>query len=276
MFLADTHMHSAVSFDSETPRVKMALTAAKRGLSAICFTDHYDVVDEFGSFVPAFDWPAARREHRAAAEACLRVRLLYGLELGNAFADYAAAERAMEEPGLDCVIGSVHNSSRELCYTDYYNVKFCSPEQCAPYLEDYFQLELEQVRWGRFDVLGHLPYPLRYMRDRDGCAVSLGPYWDIIDEILRTIVDKGIALEVNTKGFRQSEGDYVPLLRRYRALGGRLVTVGADAHRPEEVGDGIRRAYRLLLQEGFPWVAVYAGRMPELMRIEDDETCAIL
>jgi histidinol-phosphatase (PHP family) len=267
MFLADTHMHSAVSFDSTTPRRAMAKSAAQRGLSLICFTDHYDVVDENSQFQPTFNWTAAREEHRSALESDHEgVTLCYGLELGNAHADYQAAERALEEPGLDFVIGSVHNTGKALGWLDYYNITY-TPELAHQHLTDYFDRMLEQVEWGKFDALGHLPYPLRYMRDRDGCDLTLAPYWEQINAILQKIVTSHIALEVNTKGFLAAREDYADLLRRYKELGGELVTCGADAHRTLEVGNLIPEAYDLMQECGFSYVTVFRQRKPELIKL---------
>lgn len=264
MYIADTHMHSTASFDGHASRLEMARSAAEHGISTICFTDHYDVADEWGQLVPAFDWDYARKEHQEALSAGLDLEILYGLELGNAYANYEAALASLEEPGLDVVIGSAHNSSEKLGFTDYYHVKFGSCEECYHYLDDYFRQVLELARWGHFDTLAHVPYPLRYMRDRDGCPVSMDRYRDQCNAILETIVKKGIALEVNTKGFRPARQDYAALLKRYRELGGELVTVGADAHRVHEVGRDIPEAYRLIREMGFEAVTVFRGRKPEL------------
>ena len=46
---------------------------------------------------------------------------------------------------------------------DYYFVRYDSPELCWQHLDDYFDSLEALVRWGNFDSLGHLPYPLRYM-----------------------------------------------------------------------------------------------------------------
>lgn len=267
MFLADTHMHSAASFDSNTPRWEMAKAAAKQGLSLICFTDHYDVVDECSQYCPGFDWPTARAEHQAALESDHGgVELRYGLELGNAFVDYTAAERSLDEPGLDFVIGSVHNTGKALGYLDYYCVSY-TPELCHLHLTDYFDRMLEQVEWSKFDALGHLPYPLRYMRDRDGCPVTLAPYQEQITAVLRKIIASDIALEVNTKQFHKTHGDYAALLDRYKELGGRLVTCGADAHKAKYVGEGIAEAYELLKSKGFNYVSVYRNRKPDFIKL---------
>ena len=162
MFYADQHMHSSVSFDSHSPRPDMAAAAVQAGLSALCFTDHYDVVDEHGAFVRTYDWAPAHEAHAQAKAAWGdRIFLGFGIEVGNAPEDFSAAEQVIAEPGLDLVIGSIHNSSAALQYQDYYYANFTSPAMCHQFLDDYFQSMLRLAQWGEFDTLGHIPYPLR-------------------------------------------------------------------------------------------------------------------
>lgn len=275
MFFADQHMHSSVSFDSHTPRVDMAAAAVDAGLSALCFTDHYDVVDEQGNFSLTYDWAPALEQQAAARDAWGdRIFLGFGVEVGNAPEDFAAAERVIAQPGLDLVIGSIHNGSSVLGYMDYYYANFDSPALCHQYLEDYFLSMRQLAQWGQFDTLGHLPYPLRYMRDRDGQDVSLLPYEDIIREILTAVLAAGKAIELNTcKYHTGSAADYAFVLRTYRELGGELVTVGADAHFPKDVGHALSDGYALLKQCGFRYVTHFIGRNPHPISLYKEEEC---
>lgn len=269
MFVADTHMHSTVSFDAHNTRREMAEAAQQAGLSCICFTDHYDVIDEKGNYCLSYDWMPARQAQAEAKKAVSGdFSLLYGLELGNAPANFAAAEKVLAEPGLDCVIGSIHNTTMELGGQDYYSVDYSAhPEICGLHLEDYLRQMLELVQWGNYDTLGHLPYPLRYMRDQYGLDVSLAPYSDQVETILRTMVETGKALEVNTNRARTPLDDYVPLLKTFRSMGGELVTVGADAHQREHVGLGVETAYDLLRTCGFRYVTVFRNRQPDCIKL---------
>ncbi len=269
MFLADTHMHSTVSFDGESSRSEMALAAREAGLNAVCFTDHYDIINEKSEYCPFFDWETAKKEHHAAlVHQKSGFDILYGLELGNAPADFQAAERSLLEPGLDCVIGSIHNTSKALGGVDYYYVNYAKePELAALHLTDYFDSMLRLVQWGGFDTLGHIPYPLRYMRDRDGQPLELNRWREVLDDILRLVAEKGRAIEVNTNRARTPLDDYAPILRRFRELGGEFVTCGADAHQAADVGKGIPDAYRLLSDCGFRYVTVFRGRRPEPVKL---------
>jgi histidinol-phosphatase (PHP family) len=264
MYYADSHMHSIVSPDSDTPRADMAEAALKRGLSEICFTDHYDILDFDGNYAPYYDWAPARQQQQLALERWGdQIRIGYGLELGNVPVDFAASDRALQEPGLDMVICSVHNLSLDAQGLDFYEVHYNSPELCYAHLDNYFASMQRSVAWGNFDVLGHVPYPLRYMRQRDGQDVSLERYTPLIRHILRQIVEKGKAVEVNTKGWCPAlEQDYLRLISDYHDLGGELVTVGCDAHAPEDVGAYLPRVYEMLRMVGFRYVTVYRERQP--------------
>ena len=272
MFYADQHMHSSVSFDSHTTRIDMAEAAVNAGLSALCFTDHYDVVDENGHFHPDYDWHPARRQHAEARAACgEQIHLGYGVELGNAPEDFAAAEGVLQEPGLDLVIASIHNSSAALDHIDYYCANYNTPELCYQHLEDYFQSLLRLAQWGQFDVLGHLPYPLRYMRDRDHQPVSLDRYQDIIREILRCTVQAGRGIEVNTCLYHPgSAADYTEILTALHELGGEVVTVGADAHNPGNVGHAIADGYQLLRACGIRYISHFVGRTPQFISLSKE------
>lgn len=266
MLLMDTHMHSSVSFDGRDSRWEMSAAARRAGLDVICFTDHYDIVNEKSQLVPHYDWPPAREQHQEAQARAASggpLWILYGLELGNAPAAFPSGEESLREPGLDFVIGSIHNASAALAYQDYYYVDFRGqPALAQAYLEDYFAQEAALMQWGNFDTLGHLPYPLRYIRERDGVPFALAQFREQYLGALRQWAERGGAVEVNTNRGREDFSDYRTLLLDWKAVGGELVTVGADAHRTEDVGKGILAAYGLLVDCGFRYVTRFEGRKP--------------
>lgn len=57
------------------------------------------------------------------------------------------------------------------------------------------------------------------------------------------------------------------LLELYRDCGGELITLGSDAHRPEDVGKGIAQAQELLRTVGFRYFTVYHRRTPQFIRL---------
>ena len=270
MYYADSHTHSIISRDSDAPRADMAKGAIEAGISEICFTDHYDILDIDGSYNPNFDWAPVRLEQEKAQAAWGdQVNLRYGIEIGNVPTDFACGDRVQQEPGLDFVICSVHNLSIAAGRLDFYDFRYKDPETCYVHLDDYFKTMMESVQWGHFDTFGHIPYPMRYMRDRDGQDVNLDRYQDQIREILKVIISKGKGIEVNTKNWSpRIEQDYISLMTTYHELGGEIVTVGSDAHFPSAVGSNIPHVYDMLRDIGFRYVAAFEKRNPHFISLD--------
>ena len=121
------------------------------------------------------------------------------------------------------------------------------------------------VHWGRFDSLAHLTYPFRYLPPQ-WREEGYGRWRECIDAVLSALAEKGLALEINVSGLRQEIGRTLPdlpIIRRFRELGGEWVTVGSDAHRPEDVGRHIRDGLALAAEAGFRYYAVYENRTPQ-------------
>jgi histidinol-phosphatase (PHP family) len=114
-----------------------------------------------------------------------------------------------------------------------------------------------------FDVLGHLTYASKARGNPFKRPVSYDAHWEIVDEILRTLADKRIGIEINTSGMDVC-GEYLPAevyLRRFKELGGEIVTVGSDAHNALRVGQYCREACRMVA-DIFGYVCTFADRKP--------------
>ena len=83
-------------------------------------------------------------------------------------------------------------------------------ENVDPLLSDYFDHVLQVAKWGQFDSLAHLTYPLRYILAQPGLRVELSKYREKIDAVLLELIQQKKALEVNTSGLRQQIGDTLP------------------------------------------------------------------
>ena len=138
-------------------------------------------------------------------------------------------------------------------------------------LTTYWAEEQEVIAWGQFDSLGHLTYPLRYIEGDHGIPVDLSRHREAIDGIFRALIDAGKALEVNTSGYRQKIGrplPDLPLVKRYRELGGELVTLGSDAHTTADLGRGIAEGMEMLREAGFRYFTVYERHKPLLLPLQ--------
>lgn len=121
--------------------------------------------------------------------------------------------------------------------------------------------ELLQVAEGfhGYSVLAHLDLIRRY-DPTPGGPLPFSSVRDIVAEILRLVIADGHGIEVNTSGWRYGLGCPQPtsdVLRLYRDLGGRIVTIGSDSHRPEHLGAYLRLAKDLLKDLGFTQAYTY-------------------
>lgn len=258
MYLTDYHTHSNLSPDGFVPLSEMAQAALDAGLSELCITDHCDLLSEHGQPVTGYDWaPAVRQFHETLPQFEGRLKLRLGIEFGSGHLDPAAAQTILSQPELDFVIGSVHNMTPETGGLDFYYVEYNSRADCDAALDNYFDSMDRLAKAECYDVLGHIIYPLRYMHGLG----SMDPFYDRIYQLLTTAARMGRGIEVNTyRG--KTVAEWRPVLERWRDVGGELVTVGSDAHRPEHVGLGVREAYELLRDVGFRYVTVYEKRKP--------------
>ncbi len=266
--LVNYHCHSDCSMDGQATMAQMALAGAAAGLELICFTDHCDTVDGAGAPCREFSWEtveAALEEARRAVHG--RVELRKGVELGEAVQHPAYALEVLARPGIDFVIGSVHSP---MFGPDYYYQHYTDPAECRRLLREYCMQLLATAKSGAYDVLGHLNYPLRYMRWRDGVPVDMDCCMDLLDQVLETVIAAGKGIELNTSGYLNCGGQPMPplpLLARYRAMGGEIVTVGSDAHIPERMAQGLAEGMELLKTAGFRYFTIYRDRKPEFVKL---------
>lgn len=270
MYLTDYHTHSRCSPDGSAPLEEMLLGAKRAGLRELCLTDHCDLLDMGGKPDASFRWQPIEEEFARAEDTSrkLGVTLRWGLELGEGWEEPALAAAITAHPKLDFVIGSAHNLCREDGGLDFYFVDYKDEAACHKVLAAYMTCLARLAEDDSCDVLGHIIYPLRYMNGRDGNRVSLKPYWGRLEEILRTAVRRGKGIEVNTCRGETVE-DWREILALYRDCGGEIVTLGSDAHRPEDVGAGIPQAARLLREYGFS-LAVYEKRRVKFIKLEGE------
>ena len=266
MYLCDTHSHTKISPDSRAELSDMAAAAVSAGLRELCVTDHCDLLDGDGKPTAFFDWPAAKEQYRAVKGALGdKLLLRLGIELGSApyAPDTARAILSAGGDELDFVLGSLHNwigaeGGIDLGSSDYSGNPTLALRAVETALTHTWALVTQYPDC--YDSLAHIVYPLRYIR-RDGIDLSFADWEDRVRAIFTEVARTDHALEVNTR--RGRDLDFWPPLRRwFKECGGELVTVGADAHRPQDVAKGVPEALALLNAAGFDHVTTFAGRRP--------------
>ena len=271
MYLCDMHSHSQISPDCDVPLAEMVRAAARAGLREFCVSDHHDLLDYYGVPAGPFDWPAAKEQYRAV-EAALgdSLTLRLGLELGSAPYDPDAAREALAQGGeeLDFVLGSLHNwigfhNNDLLDMTSYRGDEPLARRAMESTLDHTWTLVTQLPDC--YDSLAHISYPLRYIRG-DGIDLTMEDYEERVRAVFTEIARTDHAMEVNVWAGRDL-ASWPLLLGWFKECGGRLVTVGADAHRPEHVAKGIPQALEMIKTAGFDHVTTYERRKPVLHKL---------
>ena len=270
--LWDSHLHTSFSADSEIAPEKMLQRANELGLMGITFTDHMDIdypgedptkfeldIKEYLLYMTKLMEAEANNQHDTA--------FLVGMELGLQTHLVDIHKSLLATLPLDYVIGSIHVvNSIDPYYPDYYKGR--SGHEAY---EEYFKCILENLNcFTEFDSLGHLDYITRYAKrhlSEEESRYDYKEYQELIREIFRILIDKDIALEVNTGAYRAGLNEPNPTfdtLRFYKECGGSLITIGAEANKIEHVGLHFDKIADELKEIGFKEYAIYQKRKPTL------------
>ena len=127
-----------------------------------------------------------------------RIRINIGVELGLQVRIREYLENLASSLTVDYIIGSSHFIDQ----TDPYYPGFFEGRSEQDAYRRYFEVSLERIRTlDCFDSFGHLDYVVRYGPTTNH-NYSYDAYREYIDPILRTLIEKGRALECNTAGFK--------------------------------------------------------------------------
>lgn len=204
--LYDMHTHSLHSFDGNDSCYALCLSAREQGARGIAITDHCDID------APDMDIDKLCSNQLCDLEECRKAfspdfELLRGIEIGQGIYRKRETEYLLSKYPYDFVLGSLHNleNMEDFYFLDYKKYDVVS------LLQKYFEGLLELARWGAFDSLAHLTYPLRYIIARDKIEVDLSQFNDIIDSIFELLIKNNKALEINTSGLFMDMKDTLPM-----------------------------------------------------------------
>jgi len=255
----DSHMHSKNSHDARETVDALCQAAIAKGLKGITVTDHIDM----HSYVRRNAYATIKQSIAEINEAREKYRgqlkVLCGVELGGFPYDREMGEKVLALTDYDMVVGTAHYISRgrfpEAYSKEKYDRESISDQEIYAFLGDYFDEMLDIVESFHFHTLAHLTCPLRYINGIYHRGIDVMVYEDKICLILQKMMEKGIALEVNTSGYSEKYGYmFYPdreVLQLYKELGGTLITIGSDAHVCKNIGMGFDAAMKLLKEIGF-------------------------
>ncbi|MDE7245293.1 MAG: histidinol-phosphatase HisJ family protein [Oscillospiraceae bacterium] len=255
--IADYHLHSAFSNDSETPMEDMIRRAAALGLDEICFTEHVDYGVEYLENCDYDAYFHALQIFREKYDKQIAIR--GGIEFGVQLETIPQYNKTFQQYPFDFVIFSCHQiGGKEFCRCQYQEGKTQEEYQNGYY--NYIHTVMQHYK--NYSVLGHLDLIKRY----DPC----GEYPDekilfIVEKILKQAIQDQKGIEVNTSALRYHLSGTSPsrkILELYHDLGGRILTIGSDAHDTACVADRIPEVQTMLKEIGFREICTFTHMQP--------------
>lgn len=267
MIYSDYHIHTKFSGDSNAEFADIVTSALQKGLTEICITDHQD----FGYIADGVLFELNSDEYyntlcEISERYIDKLIIKKGIETGLEPEKAPLLHDFVNSHDYDFVIGSSHLvNGMDPYYPEYFNNR--TDKQA--FLE-YFESILENLKYCHdFDVYGHIDYVVRYAPNKaDNYHYS--DFFEIIDEILKKLIDSGKGIEVNTSGYRSGlpfPNPCIDIIKRYHELGGEILTIGSDAHYSQHIGYNFDKIYTLLKESGINYYTTFHKRKPEFIKL---------
>lgn len=265
--MQDYHVHTYHSPDSDVLPGDACEAAINTGLSEIAFTDHMDI-----------DWPSdlffeiedpdkyVNEITKVKNKYSGRLSVKLGIEMGLQPHTLNNSIEIIKKYPFDFVIASVHLVNRE----DPYLPEYYAERDKRKSYEDYYTEVYRLLKlYDRYNVIGHLDYLRRYIpypyEPEDAYIAQ-----DMVDEILRHLVENGKGLEVNTSGYSHISNNTMPhfnVIKRFKELGGEIITLGSDAHTTDQIGYQWKRGLEMIMEAGFVYLTSFTDMNPEFKPI---------
>jgi histidinol-phosphatase (PHP family) len=191
-----------------------------------------------------------------------RIELLIGVESDIYKEHLDLYGQVYDGYSLDYIIGSIHFTApdRIMRGLDWSAASDGERESEFKRFIELFQLSVHS-RW--VNIIGHLD---RFNRGYESFQRLLAPY---MEPTLKMMAEKGVAMEVNTSGFRNTSHEWYPsvdVIERARYYGVDI-TFGSDAHHPSRVGDGWDKVRETLKHIGYKQWVIFRQRKPYYLEL---------
>lgn len=260
-------MHTDNSFDASCTIEEMCRSAIKNHINEIAITDHFEPMPGDENCVSYTQNKYFHEMIAAKLKFDKQLELKLAVEIGQPQYFKKETTEMLSKINYDFVLASVH---RVIDGTDMDEIeygKMAKEEALEMYLQELHNLV---DGFDDFDCLGHLDLIKRYSCQIYNENISLVDSRKSLESLLKKLIKKGKGIEINTSGLRQTTGETLPsldVIKIYKELGGKILTIGSDAHNPEDLGKGIHYAYEMAISAGFKYITVFTNRQPEFIKI---------
>lgn len=258
--ICDFHIHTRFSSDSESDVNKTIEKCISMGMKYMAITDHQDfgypgnefklinIIDNYYEVLLSM-----KEKYKND------IKLSIGCEVGLEYDKPDIINNFIASKPFDFIIGSSHLVDG----IDIYYPEFYENRPVHNSLVQYFDSVIKNLdTCSNFDVYGHVDYIVRYCPGKNK-SFSYNEYSAYLDTILTKLISMNKGIEINTGGYRAGLNEPNPcfdILKRYKELGGEIITFGSDAHTPDDIGSYFNEALSLAKAAGFNGYYIYSDR----------------
>lgn len=257
----DYHLHSTFSEDSVSSPEEICRQALILGIPEIGFSEHWDVgpYEKNPRFFQPEVWYAELERLRDLFAGQLTIRA--GIEIAEPHLYPQDAADVLKRIPFDYVLGSVHFVGPHFMFDDVYFRTQTADEVYRAYFSEVEKM----IQTADLDILAHFDVPVRTAKPVFGYDPTR--YEEQIRRILRMVIDRNLALDVNSAGLRKPAQNLMPdplILKWYAGMGGERVTLGSDAHASSQVGLHLQTAMDKIRSAGISLLTHFEHRQARL------------
>ena len=229
---ADYHVHSHFSEDTDFPMELEIQKAIKLGMDELCFTEHsdYDVPTVVNCDYDAYFEEMEKMKDKYKGQITLKTGIEFGIQTHTT----KAYEETFRQYPFDFVIFSCHQVENK----------------------EYWRQEPQEGKT-------QLEYNRRYYQE------ILDVVKDLIEQIFEVVIADGKGIELNTSSRAYKLKSLMPskeILKLYHDMGGKIITIGSDAHNADRIGDCVMESQKILKDIGFDGIYTFEKMKPEFHR----------
>ncbi|MGL5314925.1 MAG: histidinol-phosphatase HisJ family protein [Peptostreptococcaceae bacterium] len=264
MNILDNHVHTHFSSDGKDIMEDVIKRAINIGVRHLTFTDHMEFKGDHFS-INFDEYISKIEEYKVKYRK--EIELLIGIEVGYQKEAKNEILKVLNSNPFDFVLCSTHTIEK----VNVPDPKFFDGYSKKEAYTKYFESIIDTTKsFKNYDSYGHLDYIIRYGVYDDNSLIY-NDLRDVIDEVLLSIISSGKGIELNTSGYRYGLDAIHPninIVKRYKELGGEIITVGSDSHRAIDVCKDFDKAYSMLNYLGFKYVCLYKERIPNFISVD--------
>ena len=232
--------------------------AIKLGIDELCFTEHsdYDVANVINCDYDAYFEELEKMKEKYKDQITLRS--------GNEFGIQTHTTKAYEETFRKYLFDFIILSCHQVENKEYWRQEPQEGKTQLEYNRRYYQEILDVVKiYKDYSILGHLDVIKRY--DKQG-EIEFEKIKDLIEEIFEIVIADGKGIELNTSSYAYNLKSLMPskeILKLYYDMGGKIITIGSDAHDADRIGDRVLQSQKILKEIGFEGIYTFERMKPE-------------